>query len=298
MPTPTKPPTFRFAPSPNGYLHLGHALSALVGFRWARRSGGKFLLRIEDIDVTRSRPAFAEAIIEDLGWLGLVWDEPVVYQSSRFGLYREAIETLLAARVLYPCFASRRDIAEAVAASGSTARDPDGAPLYPRAQLAVTATNNEERAAAGEPHALRIDMARALDVAARRLGGRPLAFRALAEDGAVADIEARPELWGDAVIVRKDVPASYHLSVVVDDAAQGVTHVTRGQDLFAATHLQRLLQVLLDLPSPLYHHHRIVTDETGRKLSKSAGDKALRELRAQGLAPADVLARVGLPLAE
>ncbi len=287
-------PVFRFAPSPNGELHLGHALSALVGYERANAAGGRFLLRIEDIDIGRTRQEFVTGIFEDLNWLGLTWEEPVVFQSQRCEAYRAAARQLEALGLLYPCFATRSEI-EAAAAPG--ALDPDEAPLYPglwkgRAPVEVARMQDT-----GAPMALRIDMEAALRAASTKLGGRPLAFTELGESGEAQTMEARPERWGDAVIVRKDVPTSYHLAVVVDDAWQGVTHVTRGRDLLAATDLHRLLQVLLDLLEPVYHHHRLILDESGRKLAKSARDTSLRELRAQGVSPAEVRRRVGLAAA-
>jgi glutamyl-Q tRNA(Asp) synthetase len=284
-------PVFRFAPSPNGELHLGHALSALVGWEAARAAGGRFLLRIEDIDTGRARPEFVAAISRDLRWLGLDWEEPALVQSTRFAAYAAAARRLEATGLLYPCFATRAEI-EAAATSGG--KDPDGAPLYPGLWKGRSAAEIAQRKAAGEPFALRIDIDRAIATAKVRLAGRPLTFTELGEDGRPQIIPAEPALWGDAVILRKDVPASYHLAVVVDDAWQGVSHVTRGRDLYAATHLHRLLQVLLDLPEPLYRHHRLITDVDGRKLAKSARDAGLRSLREAGATPADVRRLVGL----
>lgn len=286
-------PVLRFAPSPNGELHLGHALSAFVAHDMARRLGGRFLIRIEDIDTVRCRPELAEAALGDLAWMGLVSDGPVLWQSQRFADYRAAAAQLEAAGLLYPCFASRTEIEAAARAAGSGV-DPDGAPLYPRMALTLDAQEVARRRAAGEPYALRIDMAAAIARAHELTGGAPLTFTELAEDGTAEVIAAAPERWGDAVIVRKDTPTSYHLSVVVDDARQGITHVTRGLDLFPATGLHRLLQVLLGLPEPLYHHHRLVTDADGRKLAKSARDTSLRSLREAGWTPADVRRAVGL----
>ena len=287
----TPRPVFRFAPSPNGELHLGHALSALVGWEAARAVGGRFLLRIEDIDTGRARPEFVAGIFRDLRWLGLDWEEPVLVQSTRFAAYAEAARRLEAMGLLYPCFATRAEI-EAAAAGGG--RDPDGAPLYPGLWKGRPTAEMALRKAAGEPFALRIDMEKAMAAANARLAGQPLTFTELNEDGSSQIIPAEPALWGDAVILRKDVPASYHLAVVVDDAWQGVSHVTRGRDLYAATHLHRLLQVLLDLPEPLYRHHRLITDADGRKLAKSARDAGLRSLREAGATPADVRRLVGL----
>jgi glutamyl-Q tRNA(Asp) synthetase len=285
------PCVFRFAPSPNGEMHLGHALSALIGYAWARAYGGRFLVRIEDIDGGRSRPRFVAQIFEDLAWLGIAWEEPVVFQSQRMPAYRAAARRLEAMGLLYPCFASRAEI-EAAAAGGPI--DPDGAPLYPALFRGRDPAEVARRRTAGEPCALRIDMGATIAAAAAKLDGARLAFIELDEDGAARVVEARPERWGDAVIVRKDVATSYHLAVVVDDAWQDVTHVTRGRDLYAATDLHRLLQVLLDLPAPLYHHHRLITDAAGRKLAKSARDTSLKALRESGCTPADIRRMVGL----
>ncbi len=273
--------TFRFAPTPNGELHLGHAFSALVTWEMAERLGGRVLLRIEDIDLGRSREQFVNQIYQDLGWLGLRWREPVRQQSEHFEIYRRAAGQLQDAGMLYPCFATRKEIAAAVEAHAG-AKDPDGAPLYQGLHKHLTASEVASRKAAGEPFALRLDSAKAC-ARARQMCGGQLRFATFDEMGNEAIIEARPERWGDAVIVRKDVPASYHLAVVVDDALQAVSHVTRGQDLLAATDLHCLLQILLGLPSPLYHHHRLITDTRGRKLAKSARDTSLRSLREQGM---------------
>ncbi|MET0432330.1 MAG: tRNA glutamyl-Q(34) synthetase GluQRS [Hyphomicrobium sp.] len=278
----------RFAPSPNGLLHVGHALSAIIAHDVARKNGGRFLLRIEDIDVERRRPEFVTAIFEDLNWLGLTWEEPVLVQSEHFSEYLAAADRLIAMGLLYPCFATRKDIA---AAADPEKTDPDGAPLYPGIWRGAPAEAVGERMAAGETPALRINMEGALQALKAKRGDEPLTFIEAGEDGEQTTITAEPHRWGDAVIVRKEVPASYHLSVVVDDARQGVTHVTRGQDLLAATDLQRLLQELLDLPQPVYSHHRVIKWADGRKLSKSNQDMGLRALRAEG-ATADDIRRV------
>jgi glutamyl-Q tRNA(Asp) synthetase len=285
------PPVFRFAPSPNGELHLGHALSVLDGYQQAKAAGGRFLLRIEDIDVGRTRPEFVAGIFADLRWLGVEWEEPVLFQSQRMDAYRTAAARLQDLGLLYPCFATRSQI-EAAVMDGMS--DPDGAPLYPGLWKGRTAHEIAEQRAAGEPAALRIDMAAALKFVMEKLRGAPLTFVEMAEDGTRQVVEAHPERWGDAVIVRKDVPTSYHLAVVIDDAWQGVTHVTRGRDLYAATDLHRMLQVLLGLPEPIYRHHRLIVDEAGRKLAKSAGDTSLRALRERGVSMVDVRRMVGL----
>jgi glutamyl-Q tRNA(Asp) synthetase len=287
-----EPPVLRFAPSPNGPLHLGHALSALTSFEMARRLGGRFLLRIEDIDVARSREEYIAAILEDLAWLGVAWEEPVLRQSQRFAVYAQAAQLLEAQGLLYPCFATRSEIS---AAAVGDAVDPEGMPLYPGLHKGLSQGEIEKRIAAGERYALRLHVDRALEAAKRRLDGRPLTFTELDENGSPQVVAAAPERWGDTVILRKDVPASYHLAVVVDDALQGVTHVVRGRDLYAATDLQRLLQVVLGLPEPVYHHHRLVNDGQGRKLSKSAGDTALGSLRSDGVSREDIRRQVGLP---
>ncbi len=288
-PSPVSPIT-RFAPSPNGLLHAGHALSALIAHETARRQGGRFLLRIEDIDVTRARPEYVAAIYEDLAWLGLSWEEPVLVQSQHFADYLAAADKLIAQSLLYPCFASR---AEIEAAADVSKTDPDGAPLYPGLWKGASADLVQQRLAAGDTPALRLDMAAAMQRLSEKLNGQPLAFTEIDEVGAANSVKAEPELWGDIVIIRKDVPASYHLSVVVDDARQGVTHVTRGLDLFPATALQRLLQTLLDLPEPVYSHHRLICWQDGRKLSKSSGDMGLRALRNEGASADDLKRAIG-----
>jgi glutamyl-Q tRNA(Asp) synthetase len=290
-PGPLERAVLRFAPSPNGALHLGHALSALTGFDLARRLGGRFLLRIEDIDVDRTREAFVDGIFSDLAWLGVRWEEPVLRQSQQFDVYRRAADQLAALGVLYPCFATRAEIA---AAARPDALDPDGAPLYPGLHKRLGVGEVAARRARSESFALRIDMDRALSIARVKLAGTPLSFVELDDSLHPTTVIADPARWGDAVIVRKDVPTSYHLAVVVDDARQNVTHVTRGRDLFAATDLHRLLQVLLGLPAPVYQHHRLITDEAGRKLAKSARDTALADLRLQGWTAKQVRERVGL----
>lgn len=285
-------PVLRFAPSPNGELHLGHALSALIGYEQAKAAGGRFLVRIEDIDAGRSRPELVAAIFEDLRWLGLRWEEPVLRQSTRMTAYRAAARKLEAQGVLYRCFATRTEIEAAAAGSGA---DPDGAPLYPGLWKGRSEADIAAAVAEGRPCALRLDMAKAMHAVAGSLNGRRLDFVELGDgNGLPQTMEAYPERWGDPVIVRKDVATSYHLAVVVDDAWQGVTHVTRGRDLLAATDLHRLLQVLLGLPAPIYRHHRLITDAGGRKLSKSARDTSLRSLRECGVTPGEVRRLVGL----
>lgn len=290
---------FRFAPSPNGELHLGHALSAMVGHDWAARVGGRFLVRIEDIDQTRSRDHFVQSILDDLSWLGLDWERPELRQSQHFADYAAATERLRRLGLVYPCFATRAEIAAAItcaASAGAAERfDPDGAPIYPGLYRGMSEHDITARYSTGERFALRLDMDKALAVAKMKLNGRPLIFREMTQHGEERIIEAKPERWGDAILIRKDTPASYHLSVVVDDARQGITHVTRGQDLYASTDLHRLLQVLLDLPEPRYHHHHLLVDSDGRKLAKSTGAPRLKDLRANGVTPADIRRQLELP---
>lgn len=278
-------PVLRFAPSPNGRLHLGHALSALVTWDAAARLGGTALLRIEDIDLGRCKPEFAEAILYDLAWLGLRWPEPVLYQSTRFDHYAQAADRLRQRDLLYPCFCSRAEVA--AAAEGT---DPDGAPLYPGTCRHLGNAERIERLERGDPVLFRLDMEAALDLTG------PLTFTVLGPT--IADRPqiryARPERWGDVVLQRKDTPTSYNLSVVVDDAAQGVTHVTRGRDLEAVTDVHVVLQMLLGLPTPIYHFHRLIAGPEGDKLSKSKGAQSLADLRAEGWTQADVRRAVGL----
>lgn len=287
-------PVFRFAPSPNGYLHLGHALSALLNDDMARAAGGRLLLRIEDIDATRCRPEFESAIYEDLDWLGIAWDGPVRRQSEHFEAYGAAMGKLEAQGLIYPSFESRAEIARLMAEREQSGeawpRDPDGAPLYPGAAKDMPGDERKRRIAAGEPYALRLDMGAAI----ARAGLLTWTESGAGPQGESGAVKAAPEAWGDVVLGRKETPTSYHLSVTLDDALQGVTHVVRGQDLFWATSLHRLLQALLGLPAPQYHHHRLILGADGRKLAKSTRSTALRELRAQGTTPADVRRLVGL----
>ena len=281
------PPVFRFAPSPNGFLHLGHALSALLNADMATAAGGRLLLRIEDIDRARCRPEYEAAIYEDLAWLGLAWEQPVWRQSEHFDDYRAALGRLETMGLIYPSFESRAEIAAMVAEREKKRpwpRDPDGAPLYPGDAKSLSSSKRARRISAGEPYALRLDMAAAL----ARTGA--LSW----EEAGSGVVEADPAQWGDVILARKDTPASYHLAVTVDDAAQGITDVARGQDLFHATSVHRLLQSLLGLPAPRYRHHRLLLGEDGRKLSKSTQATGLRELRSQGAAPADSRKAVGL----
>ena len=286
-----KQPIFRFAPSPNGYLHLGHALSALIDFEMAWAMGGRFLLRIEDIDPARCKPEFETAIYEDLAWLGIAWEEPVRRQSGQLDAYQQALAKLEAEGLVYPAFESRGEIAQYVAQHSHVPwpHDPDGAPLYPGLSKKL-ASEERKRRMESEPYALRLDM-----------------NAALARAGALTWVEtgadpkqdhetrmAEPEKWGDVVLARKDTPTSYHLSVVVDDALQGITHVVRGQDLYQATSVHRVLQALLGVPVPIYHHHRLVLDAEDKKLSKSTRATALRDLRQQGKTPTNIRRIIGL----
>jgi glutamyl-Q tRNA(Asp) synthetase len=288
------PPVFRFAPSPNGYLHLGHAFSALLNFELARERGGRFLLRIEDIDATRCRPEFEAAIYEDIGWLGLSWESEVRRQSEHLSDFREAVEKLSGRGLIYPAFESRAEIARLVTEREVVApwpRDPDGAPLYPGAAKSFSTRARRQLTEQGLPYALRLDMAAACaqapDLSWVEHGEGP--------DGETGTVAARPQAWGDVILARKETPTSYHLSVVIDDALQGVTDVVRGQDLFWSTGVHRLLQTLLGIPQPSYRHHRLIRDDAGHKLSKSTKATALRELRGQGATPADIRRLVGFP---
>jgi glutamyl-Q tRNA(Asp) synthetase len=277
-------PILRFAPSPNGLLHLGHAFSALFTWQAAAQLGGKALLRIEDIDLARSKPEFTQAIFDDLHWLGLDWPEPVWRQSDRFPSYAEAADTLRAMRLLYPCFCSRTEIA-----AQAIGTDPDGAPLYAGTCRHLSAADIAARLGRGDPVQYRLDLQRALALTG------PLTFTLVGPT--MRDRPqiryARAERWGDVVLQRKDTPTSYHLSVVVDDAAQGVTHVTRGRDMEAATDIHVLLQFLLGLPAPIYAFHRLLLDDDGKKLSKSRGSPSLRDLREAGRTPQDIRRELG-----
>jgi len=271
----------RFAPSPTGYLHLGHAYSALFAWRAARAAGGTFLLRIEDIDRTRCKPEFTDAIIEDLAWLGLDWDGEVRKQSEHFADYAAVLDKLDVAGLIYPCFCTRADIAAEIARAGGAPQGEEG-PIYPGTCRNLPAEERRSRVAAGESFALRLDVARAL----ARTG--PLEWE---EDGQ-GKISADPRSLGDVVLARKDTPTSYHLAVTVDDALQGVTLVTRGEDLRGATHIHRLLQALLDLPVPRYRFHKLLTDPSGKRFAKRDKALTLRALRESGKTPADVCAMV------
>ena len=277
-------PVFRFAPSPNGRLHLGHAYSALLNAAAAKAAGGRVLLRIEDIDRARCRPEYERAIVADLAWLGLVFEEPPRRQSEHGRDYAAALEALAARGLVYPCFCTRGEVARAAAGG----RDPDGAPLYPGTCRASSAGKRASRHARGELAAWRLDMARALALAPARLD-----WLEFGETAAGARVRAEPAAWGDFVLKRKDMPSSYHLAVVVDDALQGISDVMRGRDLFEATAAHRLLQELLGLPTPRYRHHRLVRDAGGAKMSKSARAPSLEDLRKAGVSPDEILVWLG-----
>ncbi len=283
----TAPPVFRFAPSPNGALHLGHAYSALLNQKSARETGGTFLLRIEDIDTTRCTPALETAMLDDLRWLGVEWDALPLRQSDRFPAYRTALDRLIDAGLAYPAFLSRRDIRDRVAQRDDWPTDPDGAPHYPGDERHWDQTRRMEAMVAQPDFAWRLDMALALEATPH------LTWQEKDEGTVTAD----PAAFGDVVLARSDTPTSYHLSVVVDDAAQGVTDVVRGRDLYHATGVHRLLQHLLALPEPRYHHHDLLLDETGAKLSKSSGSTGLAGLRAQGVSAADIRRQLGFDAA-
>jgi glutamyl-Q tRNA(Asp) synthetase len=284
---------FRFAPSPNGYLHLGHAYSALVNDEMARAANGRLLLRVEDIDAVRCRPQYAAAIIEDLRWLGISWHEDIRRQSEHFDDYQAAVTKLEAMDLLYPSFESRGEIAALVAErdrQGHWPRDPDGVPLYPGRARNMPQAERDRRRRDGEPFALRL----AVDAAVAQAGVLTWTETGSGPQGQSGVMIAAPQIWGDVVLARKETPTSYHLAVAIDDALQGVTDIVRGQDLFWSTGIHRLLQALLGLPEPAYHHHRLILDAGGRKLSKSTLATSLRELRAAGATPADVRRMVGL----
>lgn len=279
----SSPIVTRFAPTPTGLLHLGHAYAAGFAFAEARKGGGRFLVRLEDIDTTRVRPEFETAIFEDLAWLGLKWEEPVRRQSGHMADYRAALSRLEAMGLLYPCFCTRKEIQAEIANAGQAPQGPDG-PLYPGLCRGLSGSERADRLASGMPFALRLDVAKAMQFA----GSLTFVERS---EGVVT---AMPNIFGDVVLARKETPTSYHLSVVVDDALQGITLVTRGEDLKPATHLHRLLQALLGLPVPEWHHHRLITDETGRRLAKRDNARSLRSLRESGWTAERVWEELGL----
>jgi glutamyl-Q tRNA(Asp) synthetase len=278
----------RFAPSPTGLLHLGHAHAALFARRAAAAAGGRFLLRIEDIDTGRCRPEFDAAIHEDLAWLGLEWEAPVLRQSERFAAYAEALDALRTRRLLYPCFCTRKEIQAEIARAGQAPHGPDG-PLYPGTCKRLGDGERRSRLAEGRPYALRLDVEAAEGTAGA------LAWREHGRGLTGAPVPAEPRIHGDVVLARKDAPASYHLAVTLDDALQGVTLVTRGEDLAPATHVHRLLQALLGLPVPEWHHHGLLADEAGRRLAKRDDARSIRALREAGHKPSEVRAMAGFP---
>jgi glutamyl-Q tRNA(Asp) synthetase len=283
----------RFAPSPNGHLHLGHAYSALLNYDMAQQVGGRLLLRIEDIDAARCRRDYEAAIYEDLAWLGISWQPTVRRQSEHFDDYRAVLAELEQDGLIYPSFESRSEIGALVAErerQGIWPRDPDGVPLYPGRARKLSRAESERRRKAGEPYALRL----AMDAAVARAGVLTWTETGMGPQGQSGVLSVAPQMWGDVVVARKEVPTSYHLAVVIDDAFQGVTDVVRGQDLFWSTSIHRLLQALLGLPEPTYHHHRLILDAGGRKLSKSNMATSLRELRAGGATAVDIRRMVGL----
>lgn len=265
----------RFAPSPTGRLHLGHAFSALVAFKQAQAADGRFLLRIEDIDQGRCRAEFTDAIYEDLAWLGLKWHQPVRVQSEYFADYQAALQTLIDRGVAYPCFCTRKDILQEVKRAASAPHGPEGA-IYPGTCRDAGKTAANARIDAGEAHAWRLNLDAALAITGRNLTWR---------DKKHGIISAEPHILGDVVLARKDTPTSYHLSVVCDDALQAVTHVIRGEDLFHTTHIHVVLQQLLGLSTPRYHHHKLLTDSDGKRFAKRDKSQTLAQLRANGTDP-------------
>ncbi|MEQ5775479.1 tRNA glutamyl-Q(34) synthetase GluQRS [Thalassospira sp. NFXS8] len=271
----------RFAPSPTGYLHLGHAASALFA---ARKAGdkGRFLLRIEDIDQTRARPEYIEAIYQDLAWLGLSWETPVRVQSAHFNDYQAVLDRLTDRDLLYPCFCTRKEIQAEIARIGNAPHGPDGA-LYPGTCRHLSVSERADRIAAGDSYALRLDMGRAIKQVGKRLYWH---------DRAAGRQVATPEIFGDVVLARKDTPTSYHVSVTLDDHLQGISLVTRGEDLFFASHLHRLLQELLGYDVPEYHHHKLLAGPDGKRFAKRDKSETLRSMRERGISVADILTRI------
>jgi glutamyl-Q tRNA(Asp) synthetase len=285
---------FRFAPSPNGRLHLGHAYSALLNQRLARETGGRLLLRIEDIDLTRCTAEFEAGIFEDLDWLGIEWERPARRQSDHFADYEKALQKLVVEGLVYPAFMSRGEIrahiADAEESGRRWPRDPDGMPLYPGVERDMPRRKRKRLIESGAPFAWRLDMEEALSRFPQQLDWHE---NGAGPEGQTGVVQAAPAAWGDVILARREVPTSYHLSVVADDALQGVTDVVRGRDLFHATSVHRLLQRILDLPEPRYFHHDLVLGPDGRKLSKSNGDTALHDLRQAGKTPEDIREMLG-----
>lgn len=299
------PPVERFAPSPNGHLHPGHAFSALTAFEAAQAAGGRFLVRVEDLDQTRARPDLVDAMLEDLAWIGLAWERPELRQSQRFGAYRDALASLEARGLTYPCFCTRRDIQDALSAAHPDAgaqdrmEGPDG-PAYPGVCRGLSAEARAKKLRSDAAFAVRLDMRKAVAAiggagVVRKLAWKEIGRGPKGEKGRIGlDPDFLIQACGDIVLARKDAPASYHLAVTLDDAFQEVTHVTRGCDLFAATAIHRLLQALLGRPTPIYRHHRLILDAHGKRLAKRDGAESLRALREAGAAPADIRAQIGL----
>lgn len=278
----TQPMVTRFAPSPTGLLHKGHAYSALLAFRAARQAGGRFLLRIEDIDTTRCRPEFTHAIYEDLGWLGITWEDPVRVQSQHFPDFADALLHLKKLGVIYPCFCTRKDIQAEIAKSPTAPHGPDG-PIYPGTCRPLSKDEREARIAAGEPHAWRLDLTAALEIT-----GQDLTW----QDEYKGEVSAAPKELGDIVLARKDTPTSYHLSVVHDDALQKITHIVRGQDLWHTTHIHVVLQKLLGYPTPTYSHHGLLTDEHGKRFAKRDKALTLQAIRQSGMSVDELLGQI------
>ena len=281
-------PVFRFAPSPNGHLHLGHAYSALLNQRMAQDMDGRLLLRMEDIDRERCTPDLERSMLDDLAWIGFTWEQPVRRQSEHFALYQEALDRLIQMELVYPAFLSRKEIRQEIdkAKIDDWPRDPDGTLLYPLAERELTRRERDRRLGTGQPYTWRLNMDRALEAA-----GTPLAWLEFCDETL---IDARPQEWGDVIIARRDMPTSYHLSVVIDDALQGITHVVRGQDLFQATSVHRLLQHLFGIEPPAYHHHKLILDQDGNKMSKSRKGTSLRSLQRQDRCRQEIRSLVGL----
>ncbi len=275
-------PNFRFAPSPNGFLHLGHAYSALFSYHWARKMNADFLLRIEDIDILRSRPQYIEAIKQDLTWLNIKWLEPIMLQSTRFSEYKKATKKLNDLGVLYPCFCTRSEIA-----NNAEQKDPDGAPLYAKTCKNLNKDDIAKKIAQNIPYVLRLDM----DKAIAKVGDLEINIAMPNPSSKPKTVIANPKKWGDVVIVRKDIPTSYHLSVIIDDDAQNITHLIRGKDLEQATHVHRVLQSLLGLNSPIYTHHTLIKDDTNMKLAKSKHSTPLRDLRESGISAQEIISQ-------
>jgi glutamyl-Q tRNA(Asp) synthetase len=281
----------RFAPSPNGFLHLGHAYSALLNEKFARDTGGRFLLRIEDIDPVRCKPEFERAIFEDLKWLGLKWETPVRRQAAHLEDYRTALTKLREMELVYPAFLSRSQIKTLIMEQDSSGtawpRDPDGSAIYPGLERDEPWPKLEQMISQGRPYAWRLNVAKAMSVA-----GMPTDWTEV-NTGTPQTVLANPAAWGDVILARMDTPTSYHLSVVLDDAAQGITHVIRGMDLYHATSIHRLLQILLGLPELIYNHHELIMGNEGRKLAKSNNDPSLRDLRQSGVGSAEIRKMLG-----